>query len=176
MKTIVSLLRGINVGGRNKLSMKDLKDTLEPLGLSSIQTYIQSGNVVFKTDDDADLALRITQAIYEKLGFEVKVLCLSKDDFMTAVKENPFPEAESEPKSLHLYFLEARALNADLRALEALATKTERFVLKDKVFYLFAPEGVGRSKLAAKVEKLLAVPATARNWNTVSKLYEILVS
>lgn len=176
MKTIVALLRGINVGGRNKLSMKELKDTLEPLGLRSIQTYIQSGNVVFETNDDAELALKIMQAIYAKVGFEVKVLCLSKDDFIAAVNNNPFPEAESKPKSLHLYFLEARAVHADLLALERLATETERFVLKDKVFYLFAPEGVGRSKLAAKVEKLLAVPATARNWNTVCKLHEMLVA
>jgi len=176
MKTIVALLRGINVGGRNKLTMKDLKHTLEPLGLSSIQTYIQSGNVVFETKDDADLDLRITQAIYAKVGFCVKVLCLSKEGFLAAVSNNPFPEAESEPKSLHLYFLETRAVQADLLALEALATKTERFILKDKVFYLHAPEGIGRSKLAAKVEKLLAVPATARNWNTVSKLQDMVAN
>jgi uncharacterized protein (DUF1697 family) len=83
---------------------------------------------------------------------------------------NPFPEAESEPKTLHVYFLASSPECPDLDALEGIKGERERFVLKDEIFYLHAPDRVGRSKLAANAEKLLGVPATARNWRTVRKV------
>ena len=86
------------------------------------------------------------------------------------MRENPYPEAETEPKSLHLYFLAAEPENPDLTKLHSLKTDTERFSLQGKVFYLHTPAGIGRSKMAAGVEKALGVPATARNWRTVNKI------
>jgi uncharacterized protein (DUF1697 family) len=90
-----------------------------------------------------------------------------------AVRSNPFPEAESDPSTLHLYFLAASPENPDLEGLEEIKDDRERFFLGDDVFYLHAPDGVGRSKLAANAERLLGVPATARNWRTVRKVMEM---
>ena len=87
--------------------------------------------------------------------------------------ENPFPEAETDPASLHLGFLAAKPQNLDLQKLASLKRDSERFHLSDGVFYLHAPEGVGRSKLAAGAEKLLGVPMTDRNWRTVCKVMEM---
>jgi uncharacterized protein (DUF1697 family) len=87
-----------------------------------------------------------------------------------AIVANPFPEAEAEPKSLHLYFLTVPPENPDLKTLDRLKQDNERYSLNDKVFYLHAPDGVGRSKLATQVEKALGVAATARNWRSVCKI------
>jgi uncharacterized protein (DUF1697 family) len=175
MKTYVAFFRGINVGGRNKLSMKDLAVALEDSGCQDVATYIQSGNAVFRSEErDASLlAERITATIGERHGFEPRVLLLEPDEIQGAMRSNPFPEAESEPKTLHLYFLAAPPERPDPDALEGIRGDRERFVLADGVFYLHAPDGLGRSKLAANVEKLLGVPATARNWRTVRKVMEM---
>ena len=89
------------------------------------------------------------------------------------VRSNPFPEAESEPKTLHLYFLFSPPERPDLDALERIKGDRERFVLSEGVFYLHAPDGIGRSRLAANAEKLLGVPATARNWRTIRKVMDM---
>ena len=90
-----------------------------------------------------------------------------------AVEANPFPEAESEPKTLHVHFLASMPKNPDFAILESIKSERERFVLKDGVLYLHAPDGIGRSKLAANAEKLLGVPATSRNWRTVRKIIDM---
>ncbi len=175
MTTLIALLRGINVGGNNKLPMKELSALLEEMGLREVQTYIQSGNVVFRCDlkNKAALATKITTAIKAKHGFAPHILLLEEAELKKAMAGNPYPEAESEPKSLHLFFLDEAPHLPDLQALEALKTQSERFKLAGKVFYLHAPDGVGNSKLAARTEKLLGVAASARNWNTVCKLAEM---
>jgi uncharacterized protein (DUF1697 family) len=98
---------------------------------------------------------------------------LSLDDLQKAIRENPFPEAVSEPKSLHFFFLEQPATMANSKALESAKAGTESYVLTDRVFYLHAPDGIGRSKLAATAERHLGVAATARNYRTVEKLMEL---
>ena len=89
---------------------------------------------------------------------------------MNAIESNPFPEAEAEPKTLHLFFLSSAASAADVVSISERKSRSERYQLTDRVFYLHAPDGIGRSKLAANVEKLLGVTVTARNWRTVQKL------
>ena len=172
MNTIVALLRGINVGGNNKLPMRELVAVLEGLGLENIQTYIQSGNVVFQTNrvDLAELAAEMGTAVAQSHGFTPKVMLLEEHQLENAMATNPFPQGESDPKSVHFYFLEAVPAASDLAALEALKTEREQFQLIDDVFYLYTPDGIGRSKLAAKVEKALGINTTARNWRTVSKI------
>ncbi|MEX2435264.1 MAG: DUF1697 domain-containing protein [Balneolaceae bacterium] len=176
MKPFIALFRGINVGGKNVLPMKELRGILENLGLENVQTYIQSGNVVFESDEkDLDkLSGSLSRAIKESHGFEPNVMILSHEDFKQAIQQNPFPEAEADPKTLHLSFLKEKPLKPDLNGLDSVKADSEKFILKGKVFYLHAPEGIGRSKLAAKAEKLLGVSATARNWRTVSKIAEMM--
>jgi uncharacterized protein (DUF1697 family) len=175
MKTYIALFRGINVGGNNILPMKELKALLENLDLQSVRTYIQSGNVVFQSEEEnaARLSRKISAEIKKSHGFEPQVLLLRIEEMEKAIEANPFPEAESEPKTLHVNFLAAVPENPDLKALEGLRKENERFELKGNIFYLHAPDGIGRSKLAANAEKLLGVPMTARNWRTVSKIMEM---
>src|SRR3954471_11073039 len=175
MKICVALLRGINVGGKNSLPMKELAGLLGDRGAQKVKTYIQSGNVVFawKGKDTAGLSKQITAAIKDGRGFEPHVLILGLADFEKAIQQNPFPEAEEHPQTLHAGFLAAVPTHPDLKTLETLRIASERFRLIGSVFYLHAPEGVGRSKLAARAEKLLGVPMTDRNWRTVLTLYKM---
>lgn len=160
------------MGGHNKLPMRELVQLLEALSLVNVKTYIQSGNVVFQSerDDLTVLSKEISTAVHDSHGFTPQVLLMSLVDLETAVARNPFPAATEEPKSLHFYFLETAPPQPDLDALEALKTGREQFELIGSVFYLNAPDGIGRSKLATKVENALGVAATARNWRTVSKV------
>jgi uncharacterized protein (DUF1697 family) len=174
MGVYIALFRGINVGGSNILPMKELKNLLEGLGCEKVQTYIQSGNVVFINDNIQRRALgrRISAGIRKQFGFEPKVMLLDKAELLDAVNENPYKTGEG--KKRHFYFLDSLPENPDLDRLLALKSPSEEFMLKKNVFYLFAPDGIGRSKLAARVEQALGAAATARNWNTVSKLLSMI--
>ena len=174
MSTWIALFRGINVGGNNILPMKELTAMLEGLGCTGVKTYIQSGNVVFRKSGSkaSQLAKSIGKSVLSAYGFEPKVLFLTVQELENAVRSNPFTEAEEDPKSLHIFFLAEKPKSPNLKALNELKTRSESFSLIEKLFYLHEPDGVGRSKLAAKAEKLLGVSATARNWRTVSKLLE----
>lgn len=175
MTTYIALFRGINVGGKNMLPMKDLKLLLEAEGCTDVKTYIQSGNAILRTKltDTGRLAKRITAAVAKGHGFEPRVLLRSMSDLERAIQGNPFPEADAQPKSLHLFFLDAIPKSPDWAGFDAIKTKTERFKLVGDVLYLYTPDGFGISKLAAKAEKLLGVAATARNWRTVTTLHEM---
>jgi uncharacterized protein (DUF1697 family) len=172
MKTYIALFRGINVGGTNVLPMKDLVALLENIGSQNVKTYIQSGNVVFQNQEENPslLSNKIRVTLKKSHGLEPQVLLLTPEEIERAIESNPFSEAESEPKTLHIHFLASMPKNPDLGALESIKSDRERFALKDRVFYLHAPDGIGRSKLAANTEKLLGVAITARNWRTVCKI------
>ena len=163
------------MGGHNKLPMKALKALLEELSLANVQTYIQSGNVVFQSErtDLPALAHEIGAAINAHHGFEPQIMLLSLAELETAVAHNPFPATDEQHKTLHFFFLASAPPDPDLASLEAVKTDTEEFTLIGAVFYLHAPDGFGRSKLAAKVERAMRVAATARNWRTVSTLLEM---
>jgi uncharacterized protein (DUF1697 family) len=153
------------------LPMKELVALLEKLGAQDVKTYIQSGNVVFRTKKKASqISNEIGAEIKRRRGFEPRVLLLEIAELEKAIAENPFPEAESEPNTLHVAFLASVPANPNLKALESLKTASERFLLKHNVFYLHAPDGIGRSKLAANAERLLGVSMTDRNWRTVCKI------
>ena len=172
METYIALFRGINVGGRNSIKMADLRSLLENLGLEDVRSYIQSGNVVFRSGnvDLTEMADRISKSIEENHGFEPRVLILRQNEFEKAIAGNPFPKAESDDRRLHINFLSEKPGNPDLNTMQEIKKDNELFALKDKTFYLYAPDGIGRSKLAANVEKHLGVPATSRNWRTVQKI------
>lgn len=172
MITYIALLRGINVGGHHKLPMRELVGLLASLGLKKVKTYIQSGNAAFQSErtDSSALAEMISAAIEESHGFKPQTFILDMAALETAMAANPFPEGEAEPKSLHFFFLDAAPENPDMSALEAVKKDSERYELIDNVFYLHAPEGIGRSKLVDKVGKGWDVSVTARNWRTVSRV------
>jgi len=175
MNTYIALFRGINVGGRNTLPMKELVAQLQNLGCEDVRTYIQSGNAVFRHAERSAsrLSERIRTTIPKSHGFAPDVLILTVDMLERAVRSNPFPDAETEPSKLHLFFLAAIPDNPDLNSLERLRAESERFVLKTDVAYLHAPDGIGRSRLAARLEKVLGVSGTGRNWRSVCKILEM---
>jgi uncharacterized protein (DUF1697 family) len=175
MNTIIALFRGINVGGNSTFPMRDLVVLLEELGCQNIRTYIQSGNVVFETDENSreELAKRISEKVAVKFGFTPHVVFLTVEELKQAMRRNPFPQAVDIPQSLHLGFLASAPVNPDLARLERLKSKSECFQLLGNVFYLYATDGVGRSKLAAGAEQALGVPLTDRNWRTICKIAEI---
>lgn len=170
LKTYIALLRGINVGGNNKLPMRELAALLEGLGLQNVKTYIQSGNVVFQSDqrDAAGLSAAITEAIRQRFGFAPYVLILDSEALAAALAANPFPEGEAAPKSLHLFFMDASPRAYDAAALDRVKAPDERYQLIGQVFYLHAPDGIGRSKLAETTGKGWGVNITARNWRTAT--------
>ena len=169
----VALLRGINVGGNRRLPMKDLVAVIEAASGSGVRTYIQSGNAVFEApaDRSADsIATAITAGIERVHGFAPHVLVRDAVWLRGVVDRNPYPGAVEEPKTLHVYFLDAAPRSPDLEGIEGLRADEEASVLDGDAWYLHAPDGIGRSNLAAKAERLLGVPATARNWATVTAL------
>jgi uncharacterized protein (DUF1697 family) len=170
MNTYIALFRGINVGGKNRISMLELMGVFQTIGYENVQTYIQSGNVVFSSDEKvvAKIKARIKTEILGKMGFDPTVLILSPKQLLDAIFHNPFPT--NEGKALHFFFFESQINQASAKSLKTLQGPTEEFKLGEKVMYLYAPEGIGRSKLASTVEKKLDTLVTARNWNTVSKL------
>jgi uncharacterized protein (DUF1697 family) len=175
MKTYVALFRGVNVGGSHVLPMRALTSLLEKHGCADVRTYIQSGNVVFRSAvSDADrLAAALMTAVSRGHGFRPRVLVLTRSELERAAASNPFPEADEAPKTVHVFFLAERPKKPDLEALESVRVQSERFALEGKVFYLHTPDGFGTSKLAGRVERFLGVEATARNWRTVKALLEM---
>ncbi len=172
MPTWILLLRGINVGGKHQLPMKELRETLVEVGCTDIETYIQSGNVVFTNPmrSETKLTQSIEDAIERRFQFRPAALLFSPKFLRQAIEENPYLQAESQPKAVHFFFLAKAANNPDLASLEAIATATEKFSLIDRVLYLYTPDGLGKSKLASCIEKRLGVQTTARNYNTVAML------
>ena len=111
--------------------------------------------------------------MHKAKGFHPKVVVLNVKELERAASNNPFPKAESQPKTLHLFFLSEEPLCADLASLKRLRSGKEAFALRGKIFYLHTPDGFAVSKLRANVERYIHVDATARNWNTVTKLLEM---
>jgi uncharacterized protein (DUF1697 family) len=175
MNTYVAFFRGINVGGNNPLPMKELVAALENFGARKVRTYIQSGNAIFESTEKnlSYLSKQLSAEINKHRGFEPLVHILTLEALSKAIAGNPFPDATTDPSSLHLGFLSSSPKSPNLEKLSALKKDSERFLLAESVFYLHAPEGVGRSKLAANSEKLLGVPMTDRNWKTVCKVMEM---
>jgi uncharacterized protein (DUF1697 family) len=174
MKTI-ALFRGINVGGKSTIQMSALSGIFCELGCKNVRTFIQSGNIIFDPPEIGDNALidQIQQKIKNEFWISPFILILDVEDIEKAIMNNPFPQAVDIPQTLHLGFLSSIPLKPDLPRLEKLKSETEQFRLIGNVFYLFAPDGVGRSKLAAGVEQAMGVPMTDRNWRTVCKIFEI---
>ena len=178
MTTYAALLRGINVGGARKVPMAELRTLLERLDLGDVRTYLQSGQAVFSSThgDEESLAAEIGGAIEKHFGFGVDVI-VRDHAFLKAVADAcPFPAAELEAKQLHVTYF-SQPVDADrFAAIDQPAFLPEEFKLGDRALYLYAPNGLGRSKLAEQLARPRVnkgLIATTRNWNTVVKLVEM---
>ncbi|GGX08438.1 hypothetical protein GCM10010353_25170 [Streptomyces chryseus] len=177
--TYAALLRGINVSGHKKVPMAELRELLAALGHRDVRTYLQSGNAVFTTDaeDSEDaLATALERAVEQHFGFSVDCLVRSGAYLAAVADACPFPAAELEGKQLHVTYF-SRPVTADrFTSVDPAAYLPEEFRLGDRALYLYAPDGLGRSKLAevlARPALLKGISATTRNWNTVAKLVEM---
>ena len=182
MPTHIALLRGINVGGNNKVPMAGLRELMTSLGHTEVKTYIQSGNVVFSTDgtDTAKLAAALDEAITERFGVPGHVVVISRDELAQVIADNPYPD-ESSPKALHAVFRKSDLTADDLDRVETARQRAVAKGCRDEVtvvgrtLFLHAPEGIGRSELAAQLSRTTSMKSgTARNWATVTKLMAML--
>jgi len=183
--THVALLRGINVGGRNRVAMTDLRAVVNSLGHTDVATYIQSGNVVFSSGepDTAAIAAALERAIAEALAVAPRVVVLSREELSQVVADNPYPD-ETNPRYLHAAFI-AERIGPDQLAVIATAQQRagdkgsrDEATVVGRTLFLHTPGGIGRSELAAQLARtggLLAATgsATMRNWATVTKLLDM---
>ena len=177
MPVVICLLRGVNVGGHNKIRMDALRELCASLKLRGAETLLQSGNVVFQSDeaDLGALGARIEKAIERKAGVQTNVILRTTSELRDAIAKNPFAARKGiEPAKLAVTFL-ARDADPDARAkLAALPPVPEELHLIGRELYTYFPNGMGRPTIKwPRVEKALAVPVTGRNWNTVTKLLEM---
>lgn len=181
--TYVALLAAVNVGKR-KVPMADLRDLLAGLGYRDVRTYLASGNAVFDVPHDAEesdgsdaIAARISAALAERFGFEVPCLVRTGAYLEAVIKACPFPADTLEGKQLHAVFYSADVTADRYADIDQAAFLPEEFRLGEQVMYLYAPNGLGRSELAAALAKpagrLKGIQATGRNWNSVKALAEM---
>ena len=172
------MLRGINVSGKNLIKMPELADLFRKLGFSSVQTYIQSGNVIFRTDDDCSvqiLSAKIEQAILDRFRFNVAVVLRTPGELDSAIQHNPFQNADgSKKENIYITFLENPPLTDHLDKIEKLSFLPDRFVIRGTEIYIDCAGGYGTTKLSNSFfENKLKVRATTRNWKTVNTLLEM---
>ena len=173
-RTYIALLRGINVGGK-VLKMADLKEAVAKLGFEGVETYLQSGNMVFKATADGNdaIAQRISKAIREHRSMDVAVMVRDAGQWDALVSANPYPQAHEFPKTVHTFIFDETPDADRIETLEAKDAGREEWQIVDGTLYLHTPDGFGKSVLGNVMERILKVPMTARNWNTVLALRDI---
>ena len=170
MAKYVALLRGVNVGGARKLPMAELRTLLESIDLEDVQTYIQSGNVVF-TAKKKVTPKRLEAAIAEQFGIEPAVVLRTPEDLRSVVEHNPFPKADTG--QLHVGFMASEPPKKSVAGLDGGPFAPDEFVVRGTELYLHLPNGMGRTKLPPYLDRRLKVPTTYRNWRTITKLIEL---
>lgn len=170
MTTYVALLRAVNVAGRGKIKMDDLRLAIRALGYKDVITYIQSGNVVF-TGDAPVIAMGLESAIAAELGMDVTVMLRTSAQLKRVVRRNPFPDAGAS--QLHVGFMSHRPSAQIAQKLDLQRFRPDDVVVEGSELYFHLPNGMGRSKLPGYLGAQLKVPITIRNWNTVTKLLEL---
>ncbi len=176
MTTIIALLRGVNVTGNHMIKMADLRALCESLGHCNVQTYVQSGNVVFQTSerDHARLGAKIEAAIEKTHGFRPDVVLRTVPEMREVIAKNPFAKREDiEPGKLIITFLATEPTAESRAALSSLKPDPEELRASGREVYVHFPDGMGRSKFVPVLGRALKGKGTARNWNTVTKLLEM---
>lgn len=174
MGKYVAFLRGINVGGKTSVKMADLRETAEKIGLENIETYIQSGNLIFETPErDSDKLSALLEKAVEQDFFKTPVMVRSFDELRDAVENNPFAGEEFEEKLFHLVFLAEKLSDEKAAMLLANNSETEKFAVRNREVYCLLRYSTADSLLGKKyIDNKLKIPATARNWRTIRKLLE----
>jgi uncharacterized protein (DUF1697 family) len=176
VKTFVALLRGINVGGRTRVPMAELRSVLSSLGLEDVTTYIQSGNVVFgsRATGATQLAARMERGIRDAFGVSVAVLLRTPSELAKVARSNPFLRDGAEPSKLHVVFMDSVPARKAVAGLDPDRSPPDEFRVRGREIYLRLPNGAGRSKLTIDYfERRLGVRATHRNWKTLNKLLDL---
>jgi len=177
MQTYISILRGINVGGKNKIKMDALKNVFTGLGFSQVQTYIQSGNVIFRSPElnTEELENRIQKQLKTEFGAEIPMFVFGLSEFKNIILQNPFSgEKSKDPAFFHVSFLHNRPDTSAKEKIKAKQQDGEDVVIGKEAVYLYCPKGYGKTKLTnTYLEKIVKVSATTRNWKTSLKLLEL---
>jgi uncharacterized protein (DUF1697 family) len=173
----VALLRGINVGGKNKLPMSALSEMFVEAGCKDVRTYIQSGNVIFRSPAKASagIARKVTAAITERFGYSTPVILRTVDQLREVTLHNPYLQAGANPEALFVMFLAGQPASAGVAALDPNRSSPDLFHVRGQEIYLHILNGVANSKLTnAYFDSKLATVSTSRNWRTVNKLLELM--
>src|SRR5436189_2321021 len=178
MPAYIAMLRGINVSGQKVIKMDHLRELCTGLGFRNVETYVQSGNIVFQTatENPAALSKRIGETILESFGFDTAVIIRRSEEMRNVIAKNPFLKEKSiDSSKLHVTFLSETAQKGSEKKLETLATNPDRFYPASHEIYLYCPGGYGRTRLSNNaIEKALSVEATTRNWKTTNALFEMV--
>lgn len=176
MKKFITLLRGINVSGQKIIKMSELKLLFEDIGFQNVQTYIQSGNVIFYSNEISidKLEIKISSSLKNKFGFDVQVIILSPGEIEYALKNNPFIRKKKEFERLYVTFLSDAPSKENIQMLNSIDYSPEQYKIDKKLIYLFLPNGAGKAKLKNNLfENKLKIFGTTRNWKTVMALSEL---
>jgi uncharacterized protein (DUF1697 family) len=179
MPIYVALLRGINIGPHKRMKMEKLRASCEGLGFERVRTFIQSGNVIFKAAklSGDGISKKLSACILADFGFSVEVIARSKDEMGVIIEANPFVGQRGiDVKKLHVLFLSEVPAAAAVKKLESLTTTPDKVHAARKEIYCYCPNGVSGSSLwKHPLDRVVSVPATMRNWNTVNSLYQMAV-
>jgi uncharacterized protein (DUF1697 family) len=177
MAVMISMLRGVNIGGHHKIKMAELRALYQRLKLRDVETHVQSGNVIFRTAErhSARLGQRIEDAIEKKYGFRPSVVLRTPSEFRDVIARNPFADRkEMEPSKLAVIFLESDPGKEIREKVLAVKADPEEVRMEGRELYIYFPNGMARPKLSVPtIERILKTPSTGRNWNTVRKLLEM---
>ncbi|MFL0198489.1 DUF1697 domain-containing protein [Clostridium sp. WILCCON 0269] len=180
MTIYIALLRGINVGGKNSIKMVELKRVFESIGFCEVKTYIQSGNILFKSNEREELVCnRIEQEIEKVFGLSVRVVLRTAEELQLIVKNCPFSKEEilqaellSQTESLYVAFLSNLPLQEKVECLNTYKSEKDEFRMEGREIFLLCYDSIRKSKIASNLQKL-GVSSTVRNWKTINKLVEL---
>jgi len=177
MNTYVAVLRGINVSGQRIIAMKDLKSLFQKAGFENVMTYIQSGNIVFGSTETSPKKIEksIGNMIQEHYSFDVPVLVVSEEEMKKIYTNNPYIEKKKDIMKLHVTLLEKTPDAKLIASVRDEKYQSDEFVIDGSSIYLYCPDGYGMTKFSTTFfEKKLGVPATTRNWKTVTALLDLM--
>lgn len=177
MNKYIALLRGINVSGQKKIKMTELKLLFEHLGFEKVETYIQSGNVVFATSeiDSTTIVKKISSGIKKEFGFDVQIMVINCGEIKRTIKSNPFIKSKKDINKLYVTFLSDVPFEENIKKLNSVDYNPEEYFIDGKKIYLYVPNGYGKAKLNNNFfENKLKVSGSTRNWKTLIKLNEMI--